>query len=366
MWYEKFNFVADPYRGATHPFKLSDNLFTWNRDDLKDKWQFETFIQRVIEGYKVALKVYGEIGSGKTWLLRMIDLSLKEKQKDALSIYIAIDESSPTFDAIYDEFIQNLKPKLEQICISIAKRVGPETPTKEAWSALVLDRNLATCLWQMHSKPETRYYCESWLEGEKLGRKELADLEITTNLDKDYKKSGIMKCLIMVSQFAFSKVVIMVDELGFIRPASAARAFGGILRDLLDSFSENFGLVCSYTATAADDLLDIGYGNWLYTRLEYSVFLEALGLDFVPHWLTAHHKVYRKAKVVNELLPFTEDGIKALIQIMKRDARYPRLIFENCADLASEASRTDKVIDRDFVIQHKERIRETTTQPTLM
>lgn len=365
MWYDKFGFVDDPYRGATNPFQLPDNLFTWNRDDLKDNWQFETFIQRVIDGYRAGLKVYGDVGSGKTWLLRMIDLSLKKKQKDVLSIRIPIEEGSK-FDAVYDEFIENLIPNLEQIRISIAKKVGLETPTKEAWSALILDRNLAICLWQMHSRPETRYDCESWLGGEKLSRKELASLEMTTNLDKDYKKSDIIKSLIRVSQFAFSRVIVMVDELGFIRPPSAARAFSGILRDLLDSFSENFGLVCSYTATAADDLLDMGYGTWLYTRLEYSVFLEALDLDFIPQWLTSHHKVYRKVKVENELLPFTENGIKALIQIMKREARYPRLIFENCTDLALEASRTDKVIDRDFVIQNKDRIREASTQPTLM
>ncbi|NVM56457.1 MAG: hypothetical protein HWN66_22355, partial [Candidatus Helarchaeota archaeon] len=87
MWYEKFGFKDDPY-AIRSPMVVPFKQIEWNRDDLSDKPSFNRFIERVLDGRRVGMKVYGGEGSGKTWLLRYIQKILTEKSKEkALAIY---------------------------------------------------------------------------------------------------------------------------------------------------------------------------------------------------------------------------------------------------------------------------------------
>lgn len=370
MWYEAFGFRIDPYTPTVNPFTRPPDVFIWNRDDLQGKRQWETFIQKVIEGGRVALKVYGSPGSGKTWLLRMTEIKLREQlEGKGLIVCIQLDEYSSTIDAIYSKFLDGILPHLEKIRIEIAQKIGFRDLSLERWLEFVPERNLAACLWNMTTDAAKRDLCQNWLEGEKLSPTDRRELKLSSNLDQEYKKVEVIKNLISISRHAFPRVVVILDELTQIRPASRARAFSSVLQSLLDSFSANFGLVCSYTATAPEELMEEwGYTEWLYRRFDYTVSMDLLSPDFIPTWLALHHTTHRKPQVEikEQLVPFTEEGIKWLVQIMERGKRYPANILENCRTLGPLAAEENKLVDKNFILKHREKLAWVSPQATLM
>jgi len=176
-----------------------------------------------------------------------------------------------------------------------------------------------------------------------------------------------LNSLVSLGLNVYSIVVLVVDEMENARPMTA-RILGDSLRDLLDSFSGNFSVICSYTVDRADELINLGYGPWLHTRLEYFAGLEALTTDYIASWLAKHNQLYRKKgwKGEDQLLPFTKEGIQLLLKMMKPEARYPRYVFVNCGHLGQAAYEANKnTIDPAFVEGNRDKLSDISSQTTL-
>lgn len=386
-WYEKYGFKADPYT-IVDPFQIDDSLLEWNRDDLSSTHKtYETFVKQAVLGYRVGLATYGAIGSGKTWLLKIIEKGFRNSIGDTPFLYIRtyVPKSEPTFSVIYGLFIDAIIEKqnmlLKGLTASLSKKTRHTTEEimvlkkmvgEEGWKnmmqEIIPNRNLANCLWHIAYNEKNKVQCIDWLKGEKLPTKDLNSLGLSFNLDRDFRRVEILKDLINLSLHAFSLVVFVVDEMENARPITAG-IIGDSLRDLLDSFSGRFSVICSYTAQRAEELVDRGYGTWLHSRLEYYTELEALSLDSVSLWLVKHNKLYRREawQGENQLLPFTEESIQHLLRIMKVEARYPRHIFVNCHHLCHTANEANKeVIDSSFIDANRDKLNELPSQPSLV
>jgi hypothetical protein len=356
VWYEKFGFEEDPYR-IVDPMTLPANRIKWNRDDLADKWQFQDFIDRVCNGYRVGLKIFGPIGSGKTWILRCLQESILARERNAIIIYTKLPRPSPTISTLYEYFLKSIKPKLSPILKIVDKKSGP---TIDDWRNFIPNRDLATCLWYIYHKEEgdmERLACEMWLAGERLSLTERKKVKIISTLDADHRKVDTIRNFLELSHLAFSTCVLMVDEMENA-PVAIARPIGDSLRDLLDSFYERFALVCSYTAErAAEELLDLGYGEYLYSRLERSLSLmEPIRPEHLINLLRIHNQRYRKSglRIEDELHPFTEEAINKLLSLMVEVRRFPRYIMDCCGIIASTAAAQglDKITE-DFILKVK-------------
>lgn len=358
MWYEKFGFEDDPYviRG---PRTIPLERIKWNRDDLSDKPHLDRFIERVLDSRRVGMRVYGGEGSGKTWLLTYMEKTLKEKSKGkalVLYSYGYIPLLQPTFSIFYERFISEIEKHLPKILKAIDKKAGHK---KVNWEKCLGNRDLATALSNIHDEEkekakENRLY-KDWLYGKRMTSKDLGDIGITSSLAEDYKKYEVMRTLIENCFLVFSSVTLVVDELENA-PPGLAKGLGDSLRDLIDSFYDKFSLVCSYTTEIADEVIDWGYGIFLYARLEHEVKMNALGADATPRFLRIHHECYREAgyKVEDQLSPFEESGVKRLVELIDPKYCYPRTVLTNCGVLAEEAFRQDAKVTAKFVDGNKE------------
>jgi len=369
MWFQRFGFKEDPY-AIRDPFKISPDFISWDREDLEDKWSLDHFIEDVIHRYRVGLKVYGGFGSGKTWLLRYLEKVLREQLGDKVVVmYGMIPRVDPTFSTLYYTLVEQWDQAREKTLLSIEERAGRDLTS---WERLIEDTDLAACLYGIQYTREERQkrVCQHWLRGERIGASELRDVGILSSLERDYRKYLTLRKLLELTSRAFDTCVVVVDELENAPPASA-RALGDALRDLLDSFSEGFALVCSYTAKAADELLDWGYGEALFSRLEWDVRLDPITPDVGPDMFRTHHSAYREEPhAEDELFPFTEPALRKLIRSMEPEWWYPRFVFINCGVLGRAASEEGiEVIDEPFVDEQMssrpERFQYLAPQPRL-
>lgn len=386
-WHERYGFKVNPYT-IVDPFQIDESLLEWNRDDLSGTYDTcKTFVNQAVSGYRVGLATYGAIGSGKTWLLKIIEKEFRSKIDNNPFLYIRtyVPRSEPSFSAIYglfiDIIIEEIDMLLKGLTKSLSETMGQTTDEimklkkmvgEEGWKnmmrEIIPNRNLANSLWHIAYNEDKRDDCIDWLKGERLPARELNNLELSFNLDRDFRKVGILKDLINLSLHAFTLVVFVIDEMENARPVTAG-IIGDSLRDLLDSFSGRFSVICSYTAQRADELVDRGYGTWLQSRLEYYAELQALSFDAVGPWLSKHNTLYRKAgwQEDNQLLPFTEESIQHLLRIMKLESRYPRNIFVNCHHLCQAANEADKDrIEPSFIDANRDKLKDLPSQPSLM
>jgi len=348
MWFNRYSFERDPYR-VVNPFKIPEDLIQWDRDDLPQRDNFFRFIDDVVAGSRVGLKAYGAIGSGKTWLMRHLDKTLREKLgRKVAVIYGAIPRLEPKFSILYGILVESWNEYRESVLEAIGEKGGRKL---EGWEQIIEDRDLAACLYGFHHKPrEEAGICEQWLQGIKIGLSDLRSVGIRSPLDSDYRKYLILRKLLDLSLLAFDSCILIVDELENA-PPSFARALGDALRDMLDSFSEGFALACTYTAEVADQMLDWGYGEWLFRRLEYEIKLEPIEPAPAPAIFRVHHAAYRKEGYEkDQLTPFTEEGLRRLINYMEQRFKYPGYIFVNCQKLGQLADELSiDMIDEDFV-----------------
>jgi len=376
MWFERYNFKEDPYV-IRDPFTIPLDMIRWDRDDLPQKENLRLFVADVVNGYRVGLKVYGPGGSGKTWLLRYLEKTLLEQLGDKIAIvrgavvYGKIAGLDPTFSALYENVVQCWNQHHRQTVLdAIEEEVGRD---RAKWRECIDDSDLAACLHgiQYRSEEEKARICEHWLRGARIGAKELADVGIMSSLDSDYRRYLALRKLLQLTLLAYKTCVLIVDELENA-PPRLARALGDSFRDLLDSFSERFAMACSYTAQAADELLDWGYGEFLFTRLEYDVRLDPVTPDSAPDIFRIHHNAYREETYTgDDLLPFTKESLKKLINRMDPLRWYPRHILVNCGVLGRTAwEKNVDVIDEGFVdrqtSQRPERLHYLTSEPRLM
>jgi hypothetical protein len=354
MWYEKFGFKDDPYV-IRSPMVVPFEQIRWNRNDLADKPSLDSFIERVLNGRRVGMRIWGSDGSGKTWLLRWMEKTLTEKSKGkALVIYTYsyIPRLEPTFSVFYEKFISEIDSYLP----SILKAIDAKVDHKRAnWPPYLRDTDLASALSHIHDEENVDDY-KRWLSGARMPATELRDLGLSRPLERDYRKYEIMKTLIMQSLLAYSSFTLIVDELENA-PPTLAKGLGDSLRDLLDSFYDKFSLVCSYTAEIADDIIDWGYGKWLYGRLEHEVKMDTFrDPDALMEFLRIHHECYRKAryKVEDQLFPFEEGGVRRLMELVEPKICYARSMLINCGALAEQAAQQNEKISDSFVDENKE------------
>lgn len=353
MWYEKFGFKDDPYV-TRNPMTVPFEQIKWNRDDLTGKPTLDRFLERVLAGRRVGIRVFGPGGSGKTWLLRYIEKSLEEKSKGKALIaytYAYIPGLEPTFSIFYEKFISEIDRHLPVILKTIDEKADHK---KAKWGDYLGDRDLAEALAHIHDGENVDTY-KAWLSGARMTPTELRSFKLVSPLVRDYKKYEVMRTLITQSLHAFSSFTLIVDELENA-PSVLARGLGDCLRDLLDSFYDKFSLVCGYTTDIAEELIDWGYGDFLYKRLEHEIRMDALGMDAAIEFLRIHHECYRKAgyKVEDQLFPFEQSGIRRLIEIMDPKKCYPRTILINCGTLAEQAARQDVMVTAKLVNDNKE------------
>ena len=354
MWYEKSGFKDDPYV-IRSPMVVPFKQIKWNRNDLADKPSLDSFTERVLDRRRVGMRVFGSDGSGKTWLLRWIEKTLTEKSKGkalVLYTYSYIPRLEPTFSVFYEKFISEIDSYLPPILKAIDEKADHKNVN---WPPYLGDTDLATALSHIHDAENVDAY-KRWLSGARMLTTELRDLSLSRPLERDYKKYEIMKTLITQSLLAFSSFTLIVDELENAPPV-LARGLGDSLRDLLDSFYDGFSLVCSYTAEMADDIIDWGYGKWLYERLEHEVEMDAFkDPDAMMEFLRVHHECYRQAKykVGDQLFPFEESGVRRLMELVDPKICYARPTLINCGVLAEQAARQDAKVTDKFVDENKE------------
>ena len=356
LWYENLEFNVDPYQ-IQDPMTIPLNFIQWNREDLDDKHEMKDFVNRVVDKQRIGMKIYGTSGSGKTWLVRYIMKLIEEKLGDeALIIYISIPKIEPTFTAFYERFIEKILPRLDPILKAINEKAGD---SREDWTAYLKDRDLSNAIWNRHHRKDKNNLCEGWLLGRKLLTSELRSIDVLSPLDRDYRKHEVFKSLIQHSLLEFSTCTLMVDEIGFL-PARVAQGLGDSLREMLDSFYDRFSLICTYTAEAADEMLDFGYSQFLFTRLEREVKMDAIKKEHVPEFLKIYQASYRKEefKRENQLYPFDQGGLKKLIELMNPERHYPRFILTNCGILAKKAAETNQTINESFVSKYKDNLKD--------
>lgn len=371
MWFETFQFEQDPYT-TLNPFKIPLERIRWNRDDLQDKSKLDRFTDDIKGGYRSGLAVYGPAGSGKTWLVRYLQKRLLEESGGRIAVIRGrVLKLEPTFGALYDTFVNSWNEQREVALGAVEDRVGRDL---SQWKGLIGDSDLATCLHHLQypQRDAKVEICEDWLRGRKIAPQDRRDVGISMSLDSDYDRYLTLRKLFEVSLWAFEACVLIVDELENAPPRFAA-ALGDSLRDLLDSFADRFGLVCSYTAQAADELLDFGFGEFLFSRLESLVRLDPITPDSAPAIFTIHHEAYRAQDYAgDQLLPFTEEGLRTLINRMDEARWYPRFILQNSGTLgrAVASSEETQQIDTDFVDeqtrQHPARFQGLAPTPRLI
>ena len=340
MWFENWDFEEDPY-GIKRTQLLNFDRITWNRDDLEDKANVESFLESVLSERSISLRVFGPSRSGKTWLLKYIEKRLKEQMgDDIIIIFAAIPESEPTLDSFYRQFILSLDYNMTSFLAKVATHAGE---TQGDWRKYFGDHELGSALWHINKKSDQEVIAQEWLRGVRLTGSQLAETGLITSLT-NFKKVQIMIKLIDSTRPLYKSCVLMVDEIGLIRPPNNARIIGGILKEILDSFYEKFGLVCTYTSQLSDSLIDLGYSQHFYKRFDFEVEMSPIKEEYVSTFIRKQNEVYRKkdSRIADQLLPFAEDGVKALLELLSFENCYPGPILHSCGILAGEATKKEK------------------------
>lgn len=352
MWYEKFDFEEDPYT-KKDPFLISLKRIVWDRPDLANaKVSLDSFLKDVADEYRVGLKIYGPHGSGKTWLLRLIQKLIQSKKSDALTIYTKIPYLEASFSTLYQLFMMDLhkEEKLTKIINGISQKTGR---TVVEWMGFLGDRDLAQCLHNIKHGNEAEL-SKGWLFGQGLSLSDVKRAKIYVKLDGDYEKFRVMHTILGKSSLAFSTSVVLVDELENADP-SLAKRLSDALRDLLDGFSQKFALVTSYTAQREENWFDYGYSGALARRFDYTIDLRSLNREDLPQFLRQHNQAYRKenSSVEDQIYPFSEEAIYELFDNMEIGYRYPGFILPNCGIVGRDAAERDVEINPDLITQVK-------------
>ena len=98
MWFEEFKFEKDPYE-KLYPYRIEFDRLVWDRPDLpKAKEDMDRFAGEVCEEKRIALKVYGPAGCGKTWFTRIVQKELSAKLPAASKDMVFMYTKVPRYD----------------------------------------------------------------------------------------------------------------------------------------------------------------------------------------------------------------------------------------------------------------------------
>jgi len=356
LWYEKFKFDADPYQ-KLDPFKIDLSRLSWNRDDLiGEREKLDRFINDVLSGNRVGLMAYGAIGSGKTWLSRILQKEIHSKQSNLIFIYTKVHKVEPTFSVIYRIAIESILSQMETIRNAVLEKAGKDDI--DGWKQIFKDEDLAKGLVNITKGGKNRAVAERWLLGNRISSSDLDTLDIINPLDSDYKKYEMLKNIVFTLSKLFPVVVLVIDELDNA-PVKLADALSDSLRNMLDEFANNFTLICLFTAEALEEWYEHGYSEALTRRIDYTISLGSIKMETAPVFLRKHHSLYRKKnqEVKDELFPFSEDGVVAILKLMPIEKHFPGYFFPNCEILTKIAAEEDVAsIDSQFVQRHRNRM----------
>jgi hypothetical protein len=356
MWYEVFSFEADPYQ-KLDPFNIEISRLSWNRPDLSlEREKINHFVQDVIAGNRVGLIGYGAIGSGKTWVARILQKEIQEKQPNSIFIYTKVHKIEPTFSVIYENAMESVLAQLNGIKKAVLSKTGKENI--QGWQEAFPNADLAKGLANIFMGGTKGLTAKRWLLGNKCSSTDLDSLEIINPVDSDYKQYKILKDLISSLTTLFPAVVLVVDELDNA-PVKLASVLSDSFRNMLDEFASHFALVCLFTAQAVEEWYEYGYTEPLLRRIDYKVTLSSLKPKALPAFLRAHHALYRKKgeTVEDQLCPFTEEGAIALLKQMPIEKHFPSYFFDNCEAITKRAAE-DKInsIDPAYILKNKQRL----------
>lgn len=355
LWFEKFDFINDPYE-KLDPYKIDKKYIVWNRIDLEEERKnLNRFIDDITASKRIALKIFGPVGAGKTWLIRVIEKEVGLKEDKIIFLYTKVEGIQPTFSVTYsiaiDYFIKNHLKKL----IEYVSGIQEDTPQKKWEKLFEEDEDLANCFATIEQGAD-RGIAIRWLKGEKVTSGDLDNIGAINTIDSDYKRLEKLTYFIEKLSNIFPSVVLVIDELENA-PMKLAGQLSDSLRDMLDSFSKNFSLIASFTAQKSEEWYDLGYTDALKTRIDYEIELESFKKESIVEILSLHNKVYRKEgiKVDNQLYPFTQKGIIKLLEMLPITRKYPRFLLKNCQQIVRTAAEKDvKEIDDRFVEENKE------------
>jgi len=352
QWY--YEFEENPYKTRPEPMFLSDKRIIWNRDDLDDKDNLNNFINSILEGRAVGLRVYGGIGSGKTWLVRYIQKELKAKSQSCIFFYSRLVGAKSTFSEFYFDFISDTAPELEKLLHEVTKKVGKDI---EDWKKYWDDPNLGMALHHINSEDEHKALSMIWLKGEPLSPSLLNAASINVRLASDSQKIEVLEKILHKASELFAVCILALDDIALVK-RGFGRELGRIIKDIFDGFYEKFGLICTYTGETSDSLLD-SYDQHFYERFEYEVGLRPIKKEYLPQFLKLHHSCYRQedAKVEDQLYPFTEEAIKTLANLMDPAKVLPRCVLKSCGNLVLAAGKSGRsLIDGKFIEENKDLI----------
>lgn len=356
MWYEKFNFDANPYQ-KLDPFKIDYSRLSWNRDDLTgEREKLDSFIKDVLSGNKVGLLGYGAIGSGKTWLARILQMEIQNKQSNSIFIYTKVHKLEPTFSVVYKIAIECILGEIETIRKAVLEKTGRDDI--DGWKNVFEDEDLAKGFVNITKGGKGRAIAQRWLFGHRISSSDLNKLDIVNPIDSDYKQYEMLRNIIFTLSKLFPVVILVIDELDNA-PVKMASALSDSLRNMLDEFANNFALICLFTAEALEEWYEHGYSEALRRRIDYTITLGSLRVETTPDFLRKHHSLYRKKKqeTKDELYPFSEDGVVTILKIMPVEKHFPGYFFPNCEAIAKIAADEDiDVIDSQFVQKHRAKI----------
>ncbi len=352
MWYEKFSFEADPYQ-KLDPFKIDLSRLSWNRDDLAvEREKLNRFIEEALSGERVSLIGYGAIGSGKTWLARILQKEIQDRQENSIFIYTKVHKLEPVFAVIYKIAVECILSQIEIIKKSVSKKTGRDD--LEGWKQIFEDEDLANGLANITIGGSNGAIAKRWLFGNRVSSNDLDVIGIINPLDSDYKKYEMLRNIIFALSKIFPVVVFVIDELENA-PVKLANALSDSLRDMLDEFATNFALVCLFTAQALEEWYEHGYSEALQRRIDYTISLSNLKIETAPIFLRKHHSLYRKKnqEIKDELFPFSEDGVITILKLMPVEKHFPGYFFPNCEAIAKIASEENATIDSQYVQKHR-------------
>lgn len=314
-------------------------------------------MEDVSNARRVALKIFGPAGSGKTWLTRIIEKEVILKNENIAFIYTKIPRMEPTFQVVYrialENFVKNYIGRLNE-----KVRTMQGNNDLNAWKSVISEPSLATSLFNIASKSSHDTLAYKWLIGDKLTASELKNIGLLYSLDSDYERFSMLVKLINEISKIFSSSVLIVDELENAS-VKLAISLGDGLRDLLDEFGDKFALICSFTAQKEEEWYDHGYSEAFARRLDYTIQIDSLKKDVIPDFLKKHHELYRKpdSKPKDQIIPFEEDSAIKLLEKMSPGHHYPGYYLPNCGSLARLAVEAGAgTIDNSFIEKNFSRV----------
>lgn len=155
---------------------------------------------------------------------------------------------------------------------------------------------------------------------------------LDSNIDQIKFLTGIISCFLGDYNHYSGKFIVWIDEMEDLVYYSSKdyKMFSQALRDLFDSLNNNFTVFMNFTlAEPQESTIELLLGGALWSRINRKIRFQELNMDdvliYCQDLLNSCSIQQREA-----YYPFTEDILKALIQLIPKGQVTPREINKNC------------------------------------